>query len=134
MYYRWLNMDPYNNALFLAPISRSPFWSTQLSRIKSNFDLFCAFVWNLTYFPQDLNFLKHRTISGHFCMYFITLFHHPITLSSLQPSFYLYDSLFPYILVPKWPLQRFDDIWIKTEFNVAQIIIYFVFWPDPVTI
>ena len=34
-------------------------------------------------------------------MYFITLFHHPITLSSLQPSFYLHNSLFPYILLSK---------------------------------
>ena len=93
------------NALFQAPISRSPIWATQLSRIKSNFDLFCAFVWNLTHFPQDLKFLKHRT-----CNFwaFLHVFYHSVSsshsLSSLQPSFYLYNSLFPYILVPKSPL------------------------------
>ena len=66
------------NALFQAPISRSPIWATQLSRIKSNFDLFCAFVWNLTHFPQDLKFLKHRT-----CNFwaFLHVFYHSVSSS-----------------------------------------------------
>lgn len=66
------------NALFPAPISRSPIWATQLSRIKSNFDLFCAFVWNLTHFPQDLKFLKHRT-----CNFwaFLHVFYHSVSSS-----------------------------------------------------
>ena len=66
------------NALFPAPISRSRIWATQLSWIKSNFDPFYAFVWNLTHFLQDLKFLKHRT-----CNFwaFLHVFYHSVSSS-----------------------------------------------------
>ena len=55
-------------------------------RIKSTFEVFCAWAWNFASFPKNLNLLFIVWYLGYFCVNFFTDKDHFIITASLQRS------------------------------------------------